>query len=73
MEPRKKIGDKGQTLKRCCSRVKCFIGKSDFNSFRVSLPFLFSVCQCDASTNSFLLADTDAGFNPTPSKVWIYF
>ncbi|KAG5558852.1 hypothetical protein RHGRI_008715 [Rhododendron griersonianum] len=37
MEPRKKIGDKGQTLKRCCSRVKCFI-------------------------------DTDAGFNPTPSK-----
>ncbi|XP_058206197.1 structural maintenance of chromosomes flexible hinge domain-containing protein GMI1 isoform X3 [Rhododendron vialii] len=37
MEPRKKIGDKGQTLKICCSRVKCFI-------------------------------DTDAGFNPTPSK-----
>lgn len=37
MEPRRKMGDKGQTLKRCCSRVKCFI-------------------------------DTDAGFNPTPSK-----
>ncbi|KAL6320446.1 hypothetical protein AAG906_007143 [Vitis piasezkii] len=37
MEHKLKKGDKGQLLKRCCRRVKCFI-------------------------------DTDAGFNPTPSK-----
>ncbi|XP_038685259.1 structural maintenance of chromosomes flexible hinge domain-containing protein GMI1-like isoform X1 [Tripterygium wilfordii] len=37
MECRQKKGDRAQLLKRCCSRVKCFI-------------------------------ETDAGFNPTPSK-----
>ncbi|XP_043816102.1 structural maintenance of chromosomes flexible hinge domain-containing protein GMI1 isoform X2 [Manihot esculenta] len=37
MESRQKKGDKAYLLKRCCSRVKCYV-------------------------------ETDAGFNPTPSK-----
>ncbi|KAF8379724.1 hypothetical protein HHK36_029171 [Tetracentron sinense] len=44
MEPRQRKGDRGQVLKRCCLRVKCFV---DF---------------------VVIVAETDAGFNPTPSK-----
>ena len=83
MEPRQKKGDKAQILKRCCPRVKCFIGKSDlqFNTYsilnyqlciRVVLFYLSQALPIFFNKHLFLTADTDAGFNPTQSKVYIF-
>lgn len=75
MEHKLKKGDKGQLLKRCCRRVKCFIGKVIIFIFSYRHvycdPFLFFFFFPSSTLENIFIADTDAGFNPTPSKVWV--
>lgn len=77
MEFRQKKGDKAHLLKRICLRVKCFVGNfvAFMNMFLISgyqrmcifFPnFLFHQYPLAYAV---MVAETDAGFNPTPSKV----
>lgn len=76
MDFRQRKGDQSHLLKRCCLRVKCFVGRECIKFNRKSFicllaMFLFFLyyhyVMLQAST--FLVAETDAGFNPMPSKV----
>ncbi|KAH9603600.1 hypothetical protein KSS87_015976 [Heliosperma pusillum] len=71
MRPKQKRGEKLLILKRCCSRVKCFIGKIvvlKIYSLQFSKAVPFSRLGFISLWRSLFLTDTDAGFNPIPSK-----
>lgn len=72
MELKQRKVDRAQILKTCCSRVKCFIGMRDCFGSYVGRPNLLSFrchyCFCK-SREWLVIAETDGGFYPTPSKV----
>ncbi|KAK4350967.1 hypothetical protein RND71_030280 [Anisodus tanguticus] len=56
MEPKLRKSDRAEVLKRCCFRY------SPVNEYTITLSLF------QASQSNILFAETDAGFNPTPSK-----